>query len=258
MTTPINVNSASTNDLLSLQGVGGVIAQEIIKKREECGRCLTPENIKSIPKIPATTWQPCFEEAQIIFASAARSSGSSHNSSAFKLSERARDNSRKEIEAEMEREFKAKLEAETNRLTTQMEAQIRAVAQNLSTENQELQQDLSGIRKEAMELAKESTAKGIKLLEMQGEVEEKEKEYVAKLQKREEYATEVELCSVYYEEELWGTQMRMKEIYEEALQKKGFAPMAQGVTSEIVKAEWLISPKGGENRPSGCFNRTQG
>ena len=57
-----------------------------------------------------------------------------------------------------------------------------------------------------MELAKESTAKGIKLLEMQGEVEEKEKEYVAKLQKRERYAAKVELVHVCYEEELPGTQ----------------------------------------------------
>ena len=37
--------------------------------------------------------------------------------------------------------------------------------------------------------------------------------------------------------------MRMKEIYEEALQKKGFAPLKKGVTSEIVKAEWLTSQK---------------
>ena len=114
--------------------MGGVIAQEIIKKREECGGCLTPEDIKSIPKIPATTWQPWFEKVQIIFASPAKSSGPSHISSASKLSERARENFRKEIEVEMERKFMAKLEAETNRLT----AQIQAVAQNLSAENQEL------------------------------------------------------------------------------------------------------------------------
>ena len=37
--------------------------------------------------------------------------------------------------------------------------------------------------------------------------------------------------------------MRMKEIYEEILQKKGFAPMEKEVTSEIVNTEWLTSPK---------------
>ena len=77
---------------------------------------------------------------------------------------------------------------------------------------------------------------------MQGEVEEKE--YVAKLQKREEkYAAEVELVHIHYGEELQGTQMRMKEIYEEALQKKGFAPTEKGATLEIVKAECLTSQK---------------
>ena len=67
------------------------------------------------------------------------------------------------------------------------------MVQNLSAENWELKQDLSGIRKEAIQLVKEGPAKGIKLLEMQGEVQEKEKEYVAKLQAEEEkYAAEVE------------------------------------------------------------------
>ena len=37
--------------------------------------------------------------------------------------------------------------------------------------------------------------------------------------------------------------MRIKEIYKEAMQKKGFTPTEKGVTSEIVKAEWLTSPK---------------
>ena len=55
MTTPTNVNSASADDLMSLQGVGRVIALEIIKEKEECGGCLTPEDIKSILKIPVAT-----------------------------------------------------------------------------------------------------------------------------------------------------------------------------------------------------------
>ena len=136
MTTPINVNSASTDDHMSLQGVGGVTALKIIKKREECGGCLTPDHIKSIPKICATTWQPWFKEAHISFASPARSHESSHISSASKLSERGEENFIKEteaeverkftakLEAEVERKFNAKLEAETNRLIAQMEAQI--------------------------------------------------------------------------------------------------------------------------------------
>ena len=37
--------------------------------------------------------------------------------------------------------------------------------------------------------------------------------------------------------------MIMKEIYEEALQKKGFTSMDKGVTSEIMKAEQLTPPK---------------
>ena len=105
---PIDVNPASADDLMFLRRVGGVISQEILKKRDKCGGCLTPEDIKSIPKIPATTWQPWFEEAQISFASPARSHISSHMSSASKLSERARENSRNEIEVEMERKFNAK------------------------------------------------------------------------------------------------------------------------------------------------------
>ena len=92
--------------------MGEDIAQEIIKKREECGVQLTPEDIKSIPKVPMTTWQPCFEEPQISFASPASSHVSSHISSASRFSERSRENFRKEIEAEMERKFNAKLEAE--------------------------------------------------------------------------------------------------------------------------------------------------
>ena len=74
---------------------------------------------------------------------------------------------------------------------------------------------MSGIRKEAVELAKENTANGIKLLEMQGEMEVREKEYVDRLQEREErereyvarlqageekHAAEVELVFVHYEE----------------------------------------------------------
>ena len=93
---------------------------------------------------------------------------------------------------------------------------------------------------------------------MQEEMEEKEKEHVDRLQKREErekeyvarlqageekYAAEMELVHVHYEEDLWGTQMRMKEIYKDTLQKKGLTATEKGVTSENVKAEQLTSPK---------------
>ena len=43
-----------------------MIAQEIIKRQEEF-RGLRPD-LKTIAKIPATTWQPWFEEDQVVFS----------------------------------------------------------------------------------------------------------------------------------------------------------------------------------------------
>ena len=57
---------------MSLSGVREVIAQEIIKRQEELRGQLRPDDLKTIAKIPATTWQSWFEEGQAVFSSLAQ------------------------------------------------------------------------------------------------------------------------------------------------------------------------------------------
>ena len=49
-----------------------MIAQDIIKRQKELWGRLRPDGLKTIAKIPATTWQPWFKEGQVVFSSLAR------------------------------------------------------------------------------------------------------------------------------------------------------------------------------------------
>ena len=66
---PVYVNHTDTTGLRKLKGVGKVVAREIIKKCQQVGGRLKPDDIKGIVRIPAATWQQWFDRGKIIFDS---------------------------------------------------------------------------------------------------------------------------------------------------------------------------------------------
>ena len=119
---------------MSLQGVGEMITQDIIKRQEELGGQLRPDDLKTIAKIPATTWQPWFEEGQVVFSSTAQLyplsvSSASRQSSALR-----------QVEQEQ-----AQLQEEAmDKFMPQMDQRIK----KLEAENCELQQEMCNVKAE--------------------------------------------------------------------------------------------------------------
>ena len=65
MTTPININNASLDELKGITGIMDRRAQKIIQKREEKGSPLTFEDLKLMSDIPNTMWDPPIQSGGI-------------------------------------------------------------------------------------------------------------------------------------------------------------------------------------------------
>jgi competence ComEA-like helix-hairpin-helix protein len=65
MTTPININNASLDELKGITGISDRRAQKIIQKREEKGSPLTFEDLKLMSDIPNTMWDPPIQSGGI-------------------------------------------------------------------------------------------------------------------------------------------------------------------------------------------------
>ena len=61
---PIDINKASFEDLLSINGIGEKRAKSIIAQRKIKGK-LTLEDLKVIPNIPSTLWDPLLDQGII-------------------------------------------------------------------------------------------------------------------------------------------------------------------------------------------------
>ena len=66
---PVYVNHTHITGLRKLMGVGKAVAREIIKKHQQVGGKLKPDDIKAIVRILAATWQQWFDRGEIIFDS---------------------------------------------------------------------------------------------------------------------------------------------------------------------------------------------
>ena len=65
MTTPININNASLNELKGITGISDRTTQKIIKIREEKGSPLTLEDLKLMSDIPNTMWDPLIQNGEV-------------------------------------------------------------------------------------------------------------------------------------------------------------------------------------------------
>ena len=61
MATPININTATYDLLKNIKNIGDKRAKKIIEIRDIKGR-LTLEDLKIIPNIPSSIWDPLVEE----------------------------------------------------------------------------------------------------------------------------------------------------------------------------------------------------
>ena len=65
---PININTASQEDLMTIKDIGEQRAKIIIKARtEKEGNKLTLEDLKSTPGLPSTIWDTLYATGKIIF-----------------------------------------------------------------------------------------------------------------------------------------------------------------------------------------------
>jgi len=64
MCEPININTASADQLKTLPNIGGKRADLIIKRRQELGS-LNLEDLKMMSEIPNTFWDPLLEAGKI-------------------------------------------------------------------------------------------------------------------------------------------------------------------------------------------------
>ena len=65
MTTPININNASLDELKGITGISDRRAQKIIKLREEKGFPLKREDLKLMSDISNTMWDPLIQSGEI-------------------------------------------------------------------------------------------------------------------------------------------------------------------------------------------------
>jgi competence ComEA-like helix-hairpin-helix protein len=65
MTTPININNTSLDELKGITGISDRRAQKIIKIREEKGSPLTLEYLKLMSEIPNTMWDPLIQKGEV-------------------------------------------------------------------------------------------------------------------------------------------------------------------------------------------------
>ena len=63
---PVNLNYAG-KELKKLPGCGKALASEIIKLRKSLRRHMTEDDIKAIPKLPATSWQQWLDKGMVTF-----------------------------------------------------------------------------------------------------------------------------------------------------------------------------------------------
>ena len=73
MATPININTATYDLLKNIKNIGDKRAKKIIEIRDIKGR-LTLEDLKIIPNIPSSIWDPLVEEGLVIVPSTLRKS----------------------------------------------------------------------------------------------------------------------------------------------------------------------------------------
>ena len=64
---PVNMNYAGKEELKKLPGCGKALAAEIIKLRKSLRRHMTEDDIKAIPKLPATSWQQWLDKGMVTF-----------------------------------------------------------------------------------------------------------------------------------------------------------------------------------------------
>lgn len=64
---PLNLNTASIEELRTLEGIGRLRANAIVNFRESVGYPLREEDIEQIPGIPAAVWNKLLEQGEICF-----------------------------------------------------------------------------------------------------------------------------------------------------------------------------------------------
>ena len=64
---PVNLNYAGKEELKKLPGCGKALASEIIKLRKSLRCHMTEDDIKAIPKLPATSWQQWLDKGMVTF-----------------------------------------------------------------------------------------------------------------------------------------------------------------------------------------------
>ena len=65
-TNPVDINNSSVTELKTIPNIGDRRASSIVKLREEKGG-LTLEDLKTLPSIPSTIWDPLVSEGMIVF-----------------------------------------------------------------------------------------------------------------------------------------------------------------------------------------------
>ena len=64
---PVNLNYAGKEELKKLPGCGKALASEIIKLRKSLRHHMTEDDMKAIPKLPATSWQQWLDKGMVTF-----------------------------------------------------------------------------------------------------------------------------------------------------------------------------------------------
>ena len=64
---PVNLNYAGKEELKKLPGCGKALASEIIKLRKSLQHHMTEDDMKAIPRLPATSWQQWLDKGMVTF-----------------------------------------------------------------------------------------------------------------------------------------------------------------------------------------------
>ena len=141
MATPININTATYDLLKNIKNIGDKRAKKIIEIRDIKGR-LTLEDLKIIPNIPSSIWDPLVEEGLVIVPSTLRKSQEletrTENVPNPNISQTNKELQQKIECLEREMLLKEKMIKERESLITEREKEIQEKDLTINTKQEEL------------------------------------------------------------------------------------------------------------------------
>lgn len=191
MSRPINVNTATLDELKGLEGIAEKRGKALIRRREEKGTPLTLEDLKLIPEIPNTKWDPWLADGTITLGEPVQELG--NMVSQKNIQKLAEEITERQHEIKTLRQEKTTMQVEFDRKAYEMNADFLVKLKNQEHEHEKLQQQREKIHHDELE-------------KMIMEFKEREENMKQKMEEKDRAMNKMkeEICSV--PEDRFGTE----------------------------------------------------